>query len=415
PLAAGLAEGLAAVHTHGLGHRDLKPGNVLLAADGPRLIDFGIAKAAEDTHLTHTGAVIGTPGFMAPEQVVGNEATEAADIFALGAVLVYAATGEGPFGQGATHAVNYRVVHEEPDLSRVPGPFTDLVAACLHKDPDARPEVPEIMDLVPGHRRADPSWLPGDVTTLIDERQTVVASDDGTTARYTEPGATRPEDTHGARPSGAALSSSSASSASPGPRAPEPDPRAPEIFQLGAGGVRAAEAVKSVAWGLLSLAAIGAAIFVVGLLLSGGNVDASGGFASGVLSSPFFWGIGVVAVTINALDQGKLDAYGRLVVGEQGISLVDNRGLRLRDRSVTVPWGHLKKVRVRAEADLLALQVAFTARYEPDAKWVGRHSMRSGADEHTLCHLKVRKAEDAAVLPRLRSALAGFAGERYSE
>ncbi|WP_051108948.1 serine/threonine-protein kinase [Actinomadura flavalba] len=137
-LGAGLAEALDAVHRAGIAHRDLKPSNIILAADGPRVIDFGIARALDATSLTRTGASAGTPGYMAPEQVTGDASGPAADVFALGVVLCRAA-GVAPFGEGPTHALLYRVVHGEPDLDGLPASLRDVVAACLAKDPDARP------------------------------------------------------------------------------------------------------------------------------------------------------------------------------------------------------------------------------------------------------------------------------------
>ncbi|MFF0590385.1 protein kinase [Streptomyces sp. NPDC003781] len=169
-LVSGLAEGLVAVHEREMVHRDLKPGNVLLAADGPRLIDFGIAQAAQETRLTGTGLAIGTPGFMAPEYVVAGEAGPAADVFALGAVLAYAATGRAPFGTSAPHAVNYRAVHEEPDLTGVPAGLAELAAQCLAKDPAARPTPARILDEMPAGGDTARSWLPPDVATMLDER-----------------------------------------------------------------------------------------------------------------------------------------------------------------------------------------------------------------------------------------------------
>src|ERR1022692_4879645 len=117
-LAAGLAEGLGAIHAAGVVHRDLKPSNVLLAEDGARVIDFGISRAAEASALTRTGLVVGSPGFMSPEQAEGHDVGPPSDVFSLGAVLVFAAVGEGPFGTGSTAAMVYRVVHSEPYLAR---------------------------------------------------------------------------------------------------------------------------------------------------------------------------------------------------------------------------------------------------------------------------------------------------------
>ncbi|MGJ5749904.1 serine/threonine protein kinase [Streptomyces puniciscabiei] len=137
-LGAALAEALQAVHACGLVHRDLKPGNIIMADDGPRVLDFGIARAVESTRLTATGAAFGTPGYLAPEQAQGGEVSGAADVFALGAVLV-AAAGGSAFGTGTPMGLMYRSVHEPADLSAVPGELRSLVAACLSKDPAGRP------------------------------------------------------------------------------------------------------------------------------------------------------------------------------------------------------------------------------------------------------------------------------------
>ncbi|MGW3728511.1 protein kinase domain-containing protein [Streptomyces sp. NPDC000851] len=166
-LGAGLAEGLAAIHACDVVHRDLKPGNVILADDGPRVIDFGIARALDATsHLTHTG-VIGTPAFMSPEQLRGREATAASDVFCLAAVLAYAATGRGPFGDGPAEAVVYRVVHGEPDLSGFPPDLTPLVEAGLAKEPDDRPGVSEILEHCAARIGTSALRLPTDVTAMI--------------------------------------------------------------------------------------------------------------------------------------------------------------------------------------------------------------------------------------------------------
>lgn len=149
-LGAALAEALQAVHACGLVHRDLKPGNIIMAEDGPRVLDFGIARAVESTRLTSTGAAFGTPGYLAPEQAQGLEVTGAADVFALGAVLV-AAAGGSAFGGGTPMGLMYRSVHESADVSEVPEGLRSLVAACLSKDPADRPTPDSLLNqLTPG-------------------------------------------------------------------------------------------------------------------------------------------------------------------------------------------------------------------------------------------------------------------------
>jgi hypothetical protein len=164
-LGAGLAEALAAVHGLGLVHRDVKPSNVLLTVDGPRLIDFGIARATDGTaSLTSTGVSIGSPGYMAPEQILGKGVTGAADVFSLGAVLVYAVTGTSPFPGDSSAALLYKVVHEEPELGLARGELRDVAAACLAKDPAARPTPDEVAGaLAPqgAARLVAAGWLPG--------------------------------------------------------------------------------------------------------------------------------------------------------------------------------------------------------------------------------------------------------------
>ncbi|MFF4571518.1 protein kinase [Streptomyces sp. NPDC001410] len=170
-LAAGLAHALKDIHAAGIVHRDLKPSNVLVTIDGPRVIDFGIARAMETMAgdgLTRTGSLVGSPGFMAPEQVRGDRITPACDVFCLGSVLAYASTGVLPFGgaNSGVHALMFRIAQEEPDLEGVPEGIADLVRDCLKKDPAARPSLDRILertgaeDTVSGGRSRDP-WLPG--------------------------------------------------------------------------------------------------------------------------------------------------------------------------------------------------------------------------------------------------------------
>ncbi|MDX3850876.1 serine/threonine-protein kinase [Streptomyces sp. AK02-01A] len=145
-LGAGLAEGLRDIHRAGVVHRDLKPSNVLLAADGPKVIDFGISRPTDSDLRTETGKLIGTPPFMAPEQFQRpREVGPAADVFALGAVLVHAATGRGPFDSDSPYVVAYQVVHDEPDLAGVPESLVPLVTQCLAKDPAERPTPDDLM------------------------------------------------------------------------------------------------------------------------------------------------------------------------------------------------------------------------------------------------------------------------------
>ncbi|MCX4749314.1 serine/threonine-protein kinase [Kitasatospora sp. NBC_01287] len=165
-LGLGLARALDAIHRAGLIHRDLKPSNVLLAADGPRVIDFGIARALEGDGLTSTGVVVGSPGFMCPEQAGGGVLGPAGDVFSLGSVLAFAATGVSPFsgetgGTDSAAALLYRVIHDDPSLDALPEELLPVVAACLAKDPADRPtpaELAELLDL--GATALGPGWLP---------------------------------------------------------------------------------------------------------------------------------------------------------------------------------------------------------------------------------------------------------------
>jgi hypothetical protein len=177
-LGGGLAEGLAAVHAKGLVHRDLKPANVILAEDGPRLIDFGIARALDATSYTHTHTVLGTAAFMSPEQARADRVGPPSDVFSLGCVLTFAATGRSPFGAGPAHAVAFRVVHEPPDLAGLPAALAEVVAACLAKGPDDRPSVGAVMARLAPPGPAAERWLPADLTAAITLRRTAVLGPD---------------------------------------------------------------------------------------------------------------------------------------------------------------------------------------------------------------------------------------------
>ncbi|MGW7672850.1 bifunctional serine/threonine-protein kinase/ABC transporter substrate-binding protein [Streptomyces sp. NPDC054775] len=180
-LGSRLADALTAVHAAGVVHRDVKPGNVLLALDGPRLIDFGIAHAAGATALTAPDAVVGTPGFLAPEQAQARagEVGPPSDVFSLGCVLAYAASGRRPFGTGYAVGVLFRAVHEAPDLADVPGELRALIEACLAKDPTKRPTAVEVAATLrdprvslarPIPEAQNEHWLPPALLRMVAER-----------------------------------------------------------------------------------------------------------------------------------------------------------------------------------------------------------------------------------------------------
>jgi serine/threonine protein kinase len=165
-LAAGLAEGLNAIHAAGVVHGDLKPSNVLLAEDGPRVIDFGISHAAEMAPLTHPGLVMGSPGFMSPEQALGKKVGPLSDVFSLGAVLAFAATGERPFGTGTPIALLDRVIHGTPSLDKVPAEVRPLIQRCLAKDPSERPTAAGLLAEL-GALQAATDWLPESIMRMF--------------------------------------------------------------------------------------------------------------------------------------------------------------------------------------------------------------------------------------------------------
>ena len=174
-LAGGLVEALAAVHACGLVHRDLKPANVLLALDGPRVIDFGLSRVV-DSQPTLSGLVSGTPGFMSPEQAKGEPVGPASDVFSLGSLLAFASTGSGPFGMGSAATIMDRIVYGQPDLAGMPESLRPLAAACLARDQASRPGLAELMAAiaphVPGAAAGPPaSFWPEPVARAIQSHQ----------------------------------------------------------------------------------------------------------------------------------------------------------------------------------------------------------------------------------------------------
>jgi outer membrane protein assembly factor BamB len=185
-LALGLAEALRDIHEAGVVHRDLKPSNVLLAQDGPRVIDFGISRAADNQTLTVTGRLIGTPPFMSPEQFASpRDVTAASDVFSLGSLLVYAATGNRPFDGGSPYMTGYQVVHEQPTLDGVPEPLRSIAERCLDKDATARPDLTELHRLfrdLPDVATAPATPAPSGPSTVVGGRRAARRHGDTTTS-----------------------------------------------------------------------------------------------------------------------------------------------------------------------------------------------------------------------------------------
>ncbi|MFE9650211.1 protein kinase [Streptomyces sp. NPDC006365] len=307
-LIAGVAEALQAVHREGIVHRDLKPSNVLLATDGPRVIDFGVARAVDATSVTQSGVALGTVAYMAPEQALGGEAGSSADVFALGQMAVFAATGGSAFGAGDPHAVLYRVVHEEPDLNRVPMEIRELVARCLRKPAAERPSVEDVIrsvQTIQTHRGDEArftsgAWLPGELAAGIAARaEGADQARAGVTQGTHASGGFGPAGSGGFGPPAAYAADSPSHAAlpgpfvmgpgaAPGPYAPPswPQPQEPAAAQTSS--VASGEAGRKARGLLLSavavvLVACGAA---AALLLVPGDGDKSDGRAQEVAASP---------------------------------------------------------------------------------------------------------------------------------
>ncbi|MBC7268772.1 MAG: serine/threonine protein kinase, partial [Streptomyces sp.] len=252
-LAAGLAQALQDIHAAGIVHRDLKPSNVLITIDGPRVIDFGIARALQtvtDGGLTRTGALVGSPGFMAPEQVRGDRITPACDVFCLGSVLAYAATGLLPFGgaDSGVHALMFRIASGDPDLGTVPEGLADLVHDCLRKDPAARPTLDQVLERTGAHDtladgRSREPWLPGALVAqlgrhavrLLETEAPEVAGGPG--AGHRAPGGHGAPVGHGA-PAGSPEHAPTADESRGGPGDGTPTDRLPTVV-VGPGGTAA--------------------------------------------------------------------------------------------------------------------------------------------------------------------------------
>ncbi|WP_420037823.1 serine/threonine-protein kinase [Streptomyces sp. cg28] len=239
---AALSEGLVAVHEAGVVHRDLKPSNILLSPKGPRIIDFGIAWATGASTLTHVGTAVGSPGFLAPEQVRGAAVTPATDVFALGATLAYSAMGDSPFGHGSSEVMLYRVVHEEAQLHGVPDALAPLLRACLAKDPEERPSTLQLSLRLkeiaareaqglgearpPAQRMAEQDRPTGRLAHPTERHDAHEQHEQQRTQRRTQPGTATPRPSNG-RTGGGSRNSTSRSGSRPAPRsgAGRPAPR----------------------------------------------------------------------------------------------------------------------------------------------------------------------------------------------
>jgi len=266
-LATGLAEALTVIHAAGIVHRDFKPSNVILTEAGPKVIDFGIAQALDASSMTRTGMMVGSAGFMAPEQVTGRPGP-AADIFVWGVTVAYAATGRPPFGTGDTHAVLYRVMYGDPDIAGVPDPLRPLVAAALTKNPDQRPTAQELLD-----RLTSVSVTPSPRRTYDSPTETILSR----TWQQTGPDPGRPRPADEALRSNGSLLLDPAPPATVRPGAVPPGSGPPGTTRPGsvppgsgaAGGRRAGVSRRTAAIGASALAAAAVAAAVVFAVLPG--------------------------------------------------------------------------------------------------------------------------------------------------
>jgi len=375
-LAAGLAEALVAIHGAGLVHRDLKPSNVLLAADGPRVIDFGIARALEHSALTEAGMVFGTPGFLSPEQVVGNRIGPQSDVFALGAVLVYAATGHGPFGEGATSALVYRVVHQDPDLSRVPPGLVPLIVPCLVRDPAHRPSPARLLETIEVPH-LDSTWLPAPVRTLVEQRHTELQSLPAMAAAV----AVKP-------PTRVMVEES------PKPKLLEKKPK----DQRPAGVRFKTSRVSSVVW---------AGGYGTGSAVMATIADANSAAPSGVKLGALIAFLGLAVIAVRYLI-GALTASLTLDVGPSGLVLTSGNEER------RLPWYAIARCKVVAHRRRPWLVVwLMGAAGEPEPLKRGSfRPYKGGFRMYPISHEKSQQRRDQDVV-ELRAALAWYASASY--
>ncbi len=377
-LGSGLAEAIASFHQGGLVHRDLKPSNVLLVDDGPRVIDFGISKALETTGgtgLTKTGTVLGTPGFMSPEQALGQPVGPPSDVFSLGSLLVYAATGAGPFGEGAASALLFRVVYEAPDLSAVPEGLRGLVQDCLHKSPAVRPTADALLVRLAEAQPVtvlDPRIVPKAV------QQTVPAADALATTGP-QPGS----------------STDTAQPPAPAPlrHRPVAQPSALPAFTVEKWGPAAF-------WRRLRRPAVSALMMVCLFLFAAEALHLSG---SAVAACVFFstllhllYGLTVSLPLLRAR---------ALRVGADGLFV------RHGPHTLTVPWQDVASVTLKGKRNRHSIALAAALEEGTDTPIPSPLRARTGVLKYTI--ISSAKKEASTRVDALDSALRNFAGSRY--
>ncbi|MDR6592068.1 protein kinase [Saccharothrix longispora] len=416
-LAGGLAEALVAIHGAGLVHRDLKPSNVLLADDGPRVIDFGIARALEHSALTEAGIVFGTPGYLSPEQVVGKRITTQSDVFALGSVLVHAATGSGPFGEGATSALVYRVVHQDPDLSLVPPSLVPLILPCLERDPERRPTPAGLLELI-GPPSAEPSWLPSRIRSVVEQRHTelsMLPAKPPTRVMLDEPPAAKPATRVAqAAPAGPATPVPPFGPATPvGPAAPvapgKPGKPVVPATRVAAakqdrGDVRPTGSrfrtsrVAGISW---------AGVNLLAAIVTAAVADPKAG-APDLVRLAAFIAFALFAVTAVRLLIGVASSALTLDVGPDGLTLSNGAETR------RLPWYAIARVKVEAHHARPWLVVWLVgAAKAPETLGRGSFTVhKGGLRVYPISHERYRKRRDRDVV-ELRSALAWYGSAAY--
>ncbi|WP_026448893.1 serine/threonine protein kinase [Actinopolyspora mortivallis] len=419
-LGAGLAEALQAVHRAGLVHRDLKPANVLLGPDGPRVIDFGISRAMASTGMTSTGMFFGTPGFFSPEQTMGTEVGPPSDVFSLGAVLAFAATGSAPFGDENTPAMLYRVVHNEPELDGLPEKPRRLVAACLAKDPNARPSTGELLNTIGDSARPSGEWLPPDVTALITGHAAQLERVLHRSTRQLDgsPAARERVDTLSPAGSGPPASGSAGAGPSPEPspnaaprRSPpeqpptaepsaRPSPPGPPREEVRAelpGQVfRTAGHLSALLWSGFS------ALLAYGAIRLGGQLHLTASMRAVLALGVFLLVLSAVLSLAHALLPGK-----KLKINQDGIR-ISRMGLHRQ-----IPWKHVGRVALVGAGKKQALAVWLVPGVSHDSRWWHRVREYRGASRIFTIGASGGWWKRRREARRLRAALRQYAPRRY--